>query len=280
MQSGQTAAGFNPVVRIFWIYAHKEKKHRDHLERHLWSLKRRGYIKMWHDREILPGRPWDQEIHEHLDTADLFLPLVSVDFLNSEYCQGVEMRRALERLNGEEVAIVPILVRPADCQGSPIYDLQKLPTGEKPITRWSIPDLAYIDVAAGIGKVVERLRAQKWKGQGDAYCDQQAYDRALAAYDEALHLDPENPCFENPYFHYNRGKALSHLQRFEEAVTAYEKAIDLKPAIDLAYLALLGKRDALIALAEHKREELLQLAEQDNQRANELKKGVQKGVQP
>lgn len=267
MQSGQTAAGFNPVVKIFWIYAHKDKKHRDHLERHLWSLKRRGYIKMWPDREILPGSPWDQEIHGHLDTADLFLPLVSVDFLNSEYCQGVEMRRALERLNREEVAIVPILVRPADCQGSPIYDLQMLPTGGKPITRWSIPDLAYINVAAGIGKVVDRLRAPKLKLQGDAWCNQQAYDQALAAYDEALRLDPENPCFENPYFHCDRGKALYHLQRFEEAKTAYEKAIALKPDYGPAYQ---GRGDACLALGKQVWAEYQQLAKKDYQLADEL----------
>jgi len=85
------------------------------------------------------------------------------------------------------------------------------------------------------------LLAQKWKRQGDASCDHESYDVALAAYEEALSLDPENP-----YFYHAWGNTLVHLGRFEEAIAAYDTAIELKPDFGLAYK---GKGDALNAFA-------------------------------
>lgn len=250
------------MVKIFCSYAHEDKNHREQLERYLGALKHQGYIEVWCDREIGPGMLWDQEIHEHLDTADLFLPLVSAYFLASQYCWGVEMQRALERLNREEVAIVPILVRPVVVQGTPISHLQMLPTGGKPISRWSNREEAYTDVATGIGKVVDRLRAQKWKLQGDAYCDQQTYDSALEAYQEADSLDP-GLLLQDPYFYYAQGKELYRLQRFEEAIRVYEKATALKPGYHAAWNDM---GDAYKQTSE----EYQRRAEQCYQRADEL----------
>ncbi len=262
MHSGQISAVLQPIVEVFCSYAHENKTYRDHLERHLSALKYLGYVKVWCDREIQPGTPWDQEIHAHLDTADLFLPLVSAHFLSSTYCWGVEMQRALERWNRGEVAIVPILVSPVDCRGTPISSLQMLPSSGKAITLWPDREQAYTDVAKEISKVVDTLRAQKWKLQGDASCNQELYDVALADYEEALRLDPENPSF-----HHARGIALLHLRRFEEAIAAYNTAIELKPDFGLAYK---GKGDALNAFAPFAYEKYKLLAEQAYQRAHIL----------
>ena len=254
MHNSQIAAESQPVIDIFCSYAHQNKTYRDHLERHLSALKHLGYIRVWCDREIRPGTPWEKEIHERLDTADLFLPFVSAHFLSSAYCWGVEMEHALERWNRGEIAIVPILVSPVDCRGTPLSCLQMLPDGGKAITLWPDREQAYADVAKGIGKVVDTLRARKWKLQGDARYELELYDAALAAYEEALRLDSENS-----YFYHARGNTLVHLKRFEEAIAAYDKAIEFKPDFGLAYK---GKGDALNAFAPFAYEKYKLLAEQ------------------
>lgn len=172
------------------------------------------------------------------------------------------MQRALERWAQGEMAIIPILVSPVDCQGTIISHLEMLPTGRKAITEWSDRQKACADVATGIRKTVNTLLARKWLRHGDTCSDQEHYDLALAAYEEALHLDPENPSF-----YHACGNALVHLQRFEEAIAAYNSAIELKPDFGLAYK---GKGDALNAFAPFAYEKYKLLAEQAYQRAYTL----------
>jgi TIR domain len=127
-------------VEIFYSYAHEDEVFRTTLEKHLSLLQRQGVITAWHDRHIVPGTDWAQIIDEHLERASIILLLVSADFLASDYCYGVEMKRALERHQAEEAHVVPILLRPVDWKGAPFAHLQSLPTDAKPITTWSNQD--------------------------------------------------------------------------------------------------------------------------------------------
>jgi hypothetical protein len=118
-------------------------------------------VTRWYDREILAGAEWEKEIETHLITASIILLLVSADFMNSDYCYGVEMQRALEMHEEGEACILPILLRPVDWQDAPFAKLQILPTGAKPVTRWSDPEEALEDVSKQIRAVVNALRARQ-----------------------------------------------------------------------------------------------------------------------
>ncbi len=144
-------------VEVFYSYAHEDEAFRNTLEKHLSLLRRQGLIKAWHDRHILPGTDWAQAIDEHLEGASMILLLVSSDFLASDYCSGVEMKRALERHQANQARVIPILLRPVDWNGAPFAHLQALPTDAEPITTWSNQDAAFADVAAGIRRAVEDL---------------------------------------------------------------------------------------------------------------------------
>jgi hypothetical protein len=56
-------------------------------------MRRQGLIEDWYDRNIVPGSEWDQEISDHLDSAQIILPLISPDFMDSDYCYDIEMKR-------------------------------------------------------------------------------------------------------------------------------------------------------------------------------------------
>src|SRR5881275_2311410 len=107
------------AVEIFCSYAHEDESWLRKLETHLSLLKRQGLISLWHDRLIVPGTDWAHAIDMHLETASVILLLVSADFFASDYCYGIEMKRALEREAAEEARVVPILVRPADWTEAP-----------------------------------------------------------------------------------------------------------------------------------------------------------------
>ena len=47
----------------------------------------------------------------------------------SEYCYGIEMKRALERHNAGEARIIPIILRPVDWQFAPVGKFRRCPRG-------------------------------------------------------------------------------------------------------------------------------------------------------
>jgi TIR domain len=85
-------------IELFYSYAHRDERLRKRLETHLSALRQQGVITEWHDRKIVAGTDWKQSIDAHLMTAAVVLLLISPDFLASDYCYGVEMQRALQRL--------------------------------------------------------------------------------------------------------------------------------------------------------------------------------------
>jgi hypothetical protein len=145
-------------VSVFYSYSHRDEAYRDELAKHLTVLERGGLIEAWHDRKIQPGSEWAEGIDHNLEKADLVLLLVSADFLASDYCFDVEMRRALERHEEGTAVVVPIIVRSTYWQSAPFGKLQALPTGGRPVDEWTNPDAAWTDIAVGIDRVIQELR--------------------------------------------------------------------------------------------------------------------------
>ncbi|SRR6266700_65322 len=121
-------------IKIFFCYAREDDTLVRALEKQLKALRRQGLIDIWYDREISPGMEWEQEIDKHLNSSQVILLLISPDFMDSEYCYGVEMQRAMERHERGEAHIIPIILRPVYWQGAPFGKLQVLPSEARPIT--------------------------------------------------------------------------------------------------------------------------------------------------
>src|SRR5436305_364221 len=145
-------------LKLFYCYAREDKALRDELDNHLSLLKRQHEITSWSDREISPGTVWEKKIDAQLNSAHIILLLVSAAFLASDYCYGVEMKRALERHEAGTARVIPIILRRVYWEGAPFSKLQVLPTDAKPVTQWQDRDEAFWDVTVGISKAVKELR--------------------------------------------------------------------------------------------------------------------------
>ncbi len=142
-------------VKIFISYAPEDEAFREELEKHLSVHKRLKRITIRFKRQILGGADWEHEIEAQLDTAEVILLLVSADFMSSNYCYGVEMRRALDRHTTGTVRVIPIILRAVDgWEDTPLGSLDVLPTEGKPVTLWPDRDAAWKDVVRGIYEVV------------------------------------------------------------------------------------------------------------------------------
>ena len=156
-QEGKIATGNQQLTRekavdispmeVFCSYSHEDEALRDKLEKYLSPLKRQRYITTWYDRRILAGQKWADEIDHHLNTAQIILLLISPDFLASEDCSTVEVKRAIERDERGEARVIPIILRPIYWQEEPFGKLQALPKDAKPVIDWPILDDALFDVA-------------------------------------------------------------------------------------------------------------------------------------
>ena len=98
----------------------------------------------------------DDEISEELEAAELFLLMVSPDFIASNYCVEREMQRALERHEAGMAQVVPIIVEPCDWAAMPqLRRLKAVPKDGLPISEWTKANTAYLDVIQEIRRIVD-----------------------------------------------------------------------------------------------------------------------------
>lgn len=144
------------MAKLFISYSHRDEGLKNELISHLAPLKRQGLVSIWHDRRLTPGDRLDDEISQNLEDADIIVMLISSDFVQSEYCFGREMQRALERHEACDARAISIIVRPCHFHGLQIANFVLLPTDAKAVTTWSDRDSAWVDVVNGIRAAIER----------------------------------------------------------------------------------------------------------------------------
>ena len=146
-----------PPKKLFYAYAREDEAQLKALRTHLSLLRREKRIEDWHDRGIIAGHEWEDVLDKHFDEADIIVLLVSPSFVDSDYCWGREMKRALKRQRAGKVVVVPVIVRPTEnWYNAPFGYLQALPKDGKAVTDWPSRDKAWVNVAEGIRSVVTR----------------------------------------------------------------------------------------------------------------------------
>ena len=140
--------------KLFISYSHFDEHALERFVKHLSMLKRDGLISEWFDQKILAGGNIDNEISRHLEECQLFIPLVSADFLASNYCYEREMTRALERHDSGTMRVVPVIIQACEWKASPLKKLKALPKDGKPVADWTNENNAWLDVVTQLRDVI------------------------------------------------------------------------------------------------------------------------------
>jgi len=193
----------NPV-NVFLAYAPADKKLAKELALHLNNFERQGLATIWDISRIYPGQNWRNEITTHLDSAQIILLLISPDFLSSQISQETINQAIKKQQKG--ATVVPILLRPAHWQESPIGSLLALPRNGKPIAKWSIKDLAILEIAQEIKRLLQDPMKQ-------------------AASSTVLSLKPDLSDEEKVHLQEQLGKAESSLRESYTYMQSYENLI-------------------------------------------------------
>ena len=149
-------------MNTFISYSHKDRGAFEQLNVHLTNLIRNGIINSWSDVEISPGQVIDEKIKENLNSAELYLLLVSPDFLASSYCIEVELEHAIKRHKLGDAVIIPIIIRFCDWKNTEfLKEIKVLPTDGEPINSSPDLDASYLDVVDGIRQSIKLWNVSK-----------------------------------------------------------------------------------------------------------------------
>ena len=147
------------AIEVFISYAHEDAPQRDRFEKHLSSLRRQGVIRTWVDRDIRPGVDWSREINDHINSAHVVLALLTADFQDSEYINGVEMDIAFKRTRADEARLIPVYVKPVLLD--PMWKSMQVILMDKPVISWRPHDAAWKSVATTVEGEIQALLAER-----------------------------------------------------------------------------------------------------------------------
>jgi len=147
-------------VTIFISYAHADEELKKELDKYLKMLKRSGKVETWNDRELIAGQEWDDVIMTELSKANIILLLISVDFNASDFIWDKELASAMIRHEEGTAHVVPVILRRCEWSSLPYAKLQALPRNGKPVTEYANRDEAFTEIAVGIEKLVDYIRAK------------------------------------------------------------------------------------------------------------------------
>jgi hypothetical protein len=110
----------------------------------------------------MPGQLFNSVIEAELASADLVIPLISPDFIYSNYCMEKEMQLAFARAKSGACRLVPVIIEP--CQwmnipigsGSRLGDFTALPRDGNPVSMWPNQNAAFNDAVAAIRNLILR----------------------------------------------------------------------------------------------------------------------------
>ncbi|QBD81319.1 toll/interleukin-1 receptor domain-containing protein [Ktedonosporobacter rubrisoli] len=149
-----------PPPKVFWAYARQDESYLLRLKAHMANMRRQHQIDdRWDCRDVTAGKDWEKELDKHLEQADLIIWFISPYFLDSDYCLGKEMRKALELSAQGKAYLIPILLRPCDWKHPPFHDLEPLPSDRRPVLSWPDKDKAFLNIVQGICRILEKLKS-------------------------------------------------------------------------------------------------------------------------
>lgn len=150
-------------TNIFISYCHDDTRYKNELEKHLEPLKRNRDVNVWTDSSIMPGEEWRQKIESAIDEADIFVFLVTVNFLGSSFCTDVELARSIVKYGEKRAKIIGVLVD--DCLWGEVEifaRLQMIPQDKqgklKSVASSKNRNSAWTEIAKSIAGVVTSIK--------------------------------------------------------------------------------------------------------------------------
>ena len=131
MQKKNNIIGLSNKNQVFISYSHKDYKLKDKIITHLGSLKYNN-IQYWSDDIIEAGNRWNDEIRDAIHESQVFILLISKNFLNSDFIREKEIPEIIKK----DSLVIPVLLDDCFWKSVEIIDeRQIIPKEAKPLSK-------------------------------------------------------------------------------------------------------------------------------------------------
>jgi TIR domain-containing protein len=119
-------------IKVFVSYPRERPRCLQEFRTHTADLERNGVL-FFYDGRMRWGEAWEPRLRYEIDSAHIFVALVTAEYLASEWCMR-ELGQALMQMRSGRCRVLPIHVAPFDAAPeSPLRVLQLLPLA---VFRW------------------------------------------------------------------------------------------------------------------------------------------------
>jgi hypothetical protein len=125
----------NRPLRMFLSYSHDDLAKQKRFRKNLMAMENDGYITFWDDLNIQPDMDWRPEIDQELEEMDIFIGLLTTNFVASKFIQRVEFKRAMERRKEKRAKMWLILVDDRRIEGTDYEGIQVIKPGGKAVSQ-------------------------------------------------------------------------------------------------------------------------------------------------
>jgi hypothetical protein len=143
-------------MKAFISYSHKDESYLQKLQTALAQIKRQGILQDWTDHNIDVGDRFNQKINKELNASQLFIALLSPDYIASNYCYEKEFQQAQLLEVETKIKIIPIICRPCDWKNTPFAAFKALPKDGKPISDWQNEDSAFFNITEMLRSLIQQ----------------------------------------------------------------------------------------------------------------------------
>lgn len=123
----------------FISYAHEDNRMFRSFQTHVAALKLQfPSVEIWEDSHLRAGMEWEKEILDKIDTTDIFILLVSPEFIASKFIYDKEAP-AIRRRHENKALVLPVILRPCAFGMLKLPELQAVSTAAgrlKPVSKW------------------------------------------------------------------------------------------------------------------------------------------------
>ena len=113
-----------PRLKVFISYSRRDEWIKEALLAHLSVLERTLGVEFLSEDDIMPGEEWIRALSEKIESADVYIILISTEYLSSEFSRGELQQVSMNLAEMFGKSIIPILMEPLEREQVPI-ELQK-----------------------------------------------------------------------------------------------------------------------------------------------------------
>lgn len=144
--------------QCFLSYAHQDRKGFERLQVHLKASLQLFDVELWNDQRLTGGAPWNDRIRAAIDGSQIFVLMMTNDFLTNDYIYHHELPAIVARHKADTALVLPLIYRVCGWYGYFGKFVQAVPTQAGrllPIRKWRDHEEALAVAADQIGLAVQ-----------------------------------------------------------------------------------------------------------------------------